>query len=240
LSWTEIFKRKLRDVQRDERQPELSAKLRDALFGDTPLPLLLASLTVDALLLEPWSTFFEAEKARTSGESAKAIASLQAVLAMPNLDSRMYLEAWQALRNLGVNPPPDQAKDLLGVVVEVGLPGGLDLVAAWPDHCARYWNQSGAGVVWERAQGEVNSKIDELLRTGGEVLKLIGPWNGERPAPPLNGFARINFLTPSGLHFGFGRQAQLMKDPMAAPVFNAAFQLMQALMQANSAAASTG
>jgi hypothetical protein len=148
---------------------------------------------------------------------------------MRNLDSRMYLEAWQALRNLGVSPPPDQAKDLLGLVVEVGLPGGLDLVAAWPDHCARYWNQSGAGVVWERAEGEVNLKIDNLLRTGAEVLKVIGPWNGERPVPPLNGFARINFLTPSGLHFGSGPQAQLMKDPIAGPVFDAAFQLMQAL-----------
>src|SRR6185312_15698383 len=114
-----------------------------------------------------------------------------------------------------------------------GLSGGLDLVAAWPDHCARYWNQSGAGVVWERAEGEVNSKIDDLLRTGGEVLKLTGPWNGERPAPPLNGFARINFLTPSGLHFGFGPQDQLMKDPMAGSVFHAAFQVMEALMQAS-------
>ena len=94
---------------------------------------------------------------------------------MPDLDSRMYLEAWQALRSLGVDPPPVRAKDLLGVVVEVGLPGGLDLVAAWPDHCARYWNQGGGGVVWERAEGEVNTKIDELLRAGEKVLKLIGP-----------------------------------------------------------------
>jgi hypothetical protein len=185
--------------------------------------------------LQPWATFAESEKARTSGDPAKAIASLQLVLAMPNLDSRMYLEAWQALRALGVHPPPEQAKQLLGVVVEVGMPGGLDLVAAWPDHCARYWNYSGAGVVWERAEGPINSRIDELLRTGGEVLKRIGPWEGERPAPPPGGYARINMLTPSGLHFGFASQNQLTKDPLAAPVFNAAFQLMQALMQAKPA-----
>jgi len=170
-----IFKRWRRSEQREEKLPEASAKLRDALFGDTPLPALLASLNVEALGLEPWSTFSEAERARTSGETEKAIALLQAVLAMPDLDSRMYLEAWQALRSLGVDPPPVRAKDLLGVVVEVGLPGGLDLVAAWPDHCARYWNQGGGGVVWERAEGEVNTKIDELLRAGEKVLKLIGP-----------------------------------------------------------------
>ena len=102
--------------------------MRDALFGDSPLPLLLASIKVDALQSEPWTTLAEAERYRTSGESAKAIASLQTVLAMPNLESRMYLEAWQARRSLGVNLPPEQAKDLLGMVVEVGLPGGLLLI----------------------------------------------------------------------------------------------------------------
>jgi hypothetical protein len=232
LSLTEFLSRKLRNEQPRNREQDSSSRLRDALFGDTPLPLLLASVKVDALRSEPWATFTEAERARTSGESGTAITLLRTVLAMPNLDSRMYLEAWQALRTLGVSPPPEQAKDLLGVVVEYGLPGGVDLVAAWPDHCARYWNFSGGGIAWERADGPVTGRIDELLGLGAEILKTIDLWNGERPAPPANGYARINLLTPSGLHFGFGTHSQVDNNPMAGPVLKAALRLMQALMKA--------
>ncbi len=231
MSFMDIFSRKPRNESKVKAQ-DSSQALREALFGDTPLPILLAKMKADALQPEPWATFAEAEKARVSGESVRSIALLQKVLAMPNLESRMYLEAWQALRILGVSAPPEQVKDLLGVVVEYGLPGGVDLVAAWPDHSARYWNFSGSGVVWERAEGPVTDRIDELLRFCADVFERIGRWTGERPAPPVNGYARINLLTPSGLHFGFGAHSQLDSDPMAGPVLRAALQLMQALMKA--------
>jgi hypothetical protein len=60
---------------------EAASKLRDALFGDTALPKLLALIGADQLGSDSWKTFAEAEEARIAGETAKAIASLQAVLA---------------------------------------------------------------------------------------------------------------------------------------------------------------
>jgi hypothetical protein len=40
----------------------------------------------------------------------------------------------------------------------------------------------------------------------------------------------MNFLTPSGLHFGQGAFQDLMQDPMGAPVLHAATALMQLLV----------
>ena len=53
-----------------------------------------------------------------------------------------------------------------------------------------------------------------------------------RVCPWLTRFdeARINFLAPSGLHFGQGKFAALARDPLAAPAMSAAAVLMQTLV----------
>jgi hypothetical protein len=69
---------------------------------------------------------------------------------MPNLEPRHYLQAYSQLRQLGFDTPSERAKDVLGVVVEVGTDDGLDLVAAYADHHARYFNYRSAAVIWKR------------------------------------------------------------------------------------------
>jgi hypothetical protein len=44
------------------------------------------------------------------------------------------------------------------------------------------------------------------------------------------GEVRINFLTPSGLHFGQGRYQDFASDGLGGPVLAAALRLMQALI----------
>ena len=44
------------------------------------------------------------------------------------------------------------------------------------------------------------------------------------------GEVRINFLTPSGLHFGQGPYQNLASDGLGGPVLAAAIRLMQALI----------
>ncbi|GAB2962493.1 hypothetical protein GCM10027048_33810 [Hymenobacter coalescens] len=91
---------------------------------------------------------------------------------------------------------------MLGVVVEVGMEQGFDLVAAYADGTARYYNYSGAGVVWERPDDSLAAPVQALLAAGERVVGQIGPWEQPRPAAPPQGSARINMLTPAGLHFG--------------------------------------
>jgi len=112
------------------------------------------------------------------------------------------------------------------------MPKGVDLVAAYADYRARYYNYSSAAVIWELPNASLNQRIDDLLRAGAIAVQAIGLWEGTRPAAPTNGIARINLLTPSGLHVGEGPMDALAKDRLGGPVINAALQLMLGLMQA--------
>jgi hypothetical protein len=202
---------------------------RDTLFGDVPL----ASWVSHAQLChEPWGTFAQAHDAIAAGRSREAVDRLQKIVAMPDLESRQYLEAWHALRGLGVAAPAEEAKRVLGVVVEMTSALGVDYVAAYADHSARYLNWSGAAVFWDERSPKVNAEIDAVLAAGAAIVRQIGPWEESRRPPPPTDHARINILTPSGLHFGEGPMDDLARDGMGGPVISAALKLMQTLMVA--------
>ncbi len=150
---------------------------------------------------------------------------------MNGLESRHYAQAWQFPRTQGVKPPADLAKVLLGVVVEVSMDGGLDLLAAYADHHARYINFSGRAVIWEHPDKSLDPLIDVLLVAGNRILRAIGPHvHGRPPVPPV-GQVRLNFLSPSGLHFGQGPFRLLAADPLAKPAIDAATSLMLQLVK---------
>jgi hypothetical protein len=65
---------------------------------------------------------------------------------MTKLVSHYYLQAWHFLREVGVMPDPVVVKQILGVVVEVALAEWLNIVAAYTDNTARYFNFSGQGL----------------------------------------------------------------------------------------------
>lgn len=210
------------------RPQEKKPEIRDALFADLPLRQWLPQSLPQT---EPWTSFARANQCSDQNDKPSAIATLRSILAMPDLESRHYLEAWHSLRNLGASVPADSAKEVLGLVVEVGMDRGLDLLAAYPDHHARYYNFSGAGVVWEKPNSSLDKSIDDLLRAASDGVKVIGLWDKDRPAAPPKGQARINILTPSGLHFGEGPYETLSKDRIGAPILGLAFQLMQQMIK---------
>ena len=123
-----------------------------------------------------------------------------------------------------------EGKRLYGVVVEVGMENGLDILAAYVDGTARYFNYTGAAIIWERPDGPLDTTVETLLVLGQRVANEIGPWDGDRPAAPAAGEVRINLLVPSGLHFGQGKFEQLASDGMGGPLIAAATELMQALI----------
>jgi hypothetical protein len=151
--------------------------------------------------------------------------------AHPGLEPRHYLQAWTFLREHGERPSPDVAKQVLGIVVEVGLPAGLDLLAVYADRSARYYNHAGGGVVLERADGSLAELFDALLAAAADVVARIGPWDEARPWPPPRSHTRLSFLTPSGLHFGEGPSDVLQGDPLAGPVLRGATAVMTELAE---------
>jgi hypothetical protein len=202
--------------------------IRDTLYGDMPLTDWPSDGSANGF---PWDSFAEARQKSDDGDSAGAIELWQQIAASPELESRHTLQAWHFLSANGVQPPADIAKSVLGVVFEVSLPEGLDLLAAYRDHSARYYNQGGGGVVWEHADESLDELIDQLISTGQAVADRIGPWKGERLSAPTGDLMRMSFLTPSGLHFGQAPMDQLSGDPLAGPVIAAGIELMQAMIE---------
>ncbi len=205
-----------------------SEPARETVFGDMPLDEWPADGAASVQF--PWDAFVEARARLAAGDRAAASAGWRRIIERPGLEPRHYLQAWHFLREHGEEVPADAAKDLLGVVVEVSLPHGFDLLAAYPDYSARYYNHSGAGVVWDHPDTSLNHAIDELLAPSRDVVKAIGPWQGRRPASPPVGNARLSFLTPSGLHFGEGPIKAFSDDSAAGVVFSRATTLLKGLV----------
>ncbi len=117
------------------------------------------------------------------------------------------------------------------MVVEVSVADGLVIVAAYGDGSARYFHQSGAGVVWEHPDDSLQPQIEALLQAGQGVAQIIGPWDGPVPLPPpKTGEARITMLTPSGRHFGQAPYEALANDAVGGPPVAAGYALMMALI----------
>lgn len=208
--------------------PPPAPSLRDTLFGDAPMSQWPSSMTSAAY--EPWASFVRARKAFEAGNRDEAIATWRTIAAMPSLESRHYAQAWHFLRVAGEKPTLIESKRLLGVVLEVPMEAGLDLLAAYPERTARYYNHSGRGVVWGHPDDSLDALIDNLLAAGQRILDAIGPWESNRPAEPPLGQIRLNVLSPAGLHFGQSTFEVFGRDPLAGPVINAGVALMQGLI----------
>jgi hypothetical protein len=214
------------DSTKSDSSSQRCPDMRDTLFGDMPIDA-VSPPSEEAESLEPLLSFADARNALAAGRKSEAIDSWRRITAMEGLESRRYLQAWHFLRGQGVKPPENQPKELLGVVVEVPMEDGLDLLAAYADHTARFWSYSGSGVIWEHPAKLLDPLIDALLDAGNTILQEIGSWDGPRPPAPPQGQVRLNLLSPSGLHFAQGTFDQLTADPKGKIAVAAAIALMQ-------------
>jgi len=195
-------------------------ELRALLWADAPL----AKCTLEV--------FAVARAAAAAGDRAVAIAALHAAAPTCAAESRLELQRWSCLRELGVAPPSADSKRVLGVVFEVRMPNGLDTLAAYADRSVRFYHHAGKAILLE---GETRMCLDEIaavLRAAEPVATTIGPWQQPGRGAPPRDHARLSVLTPSGLHFGEGMVDALAAAPLAGPLFAAGTQLMAALFQA--------
>ena len=150
---------------------------------------------------------------------------LEIIASDMSIDPRTRLLAFNRLRANGLTKP---GKEVLGVVVEVGLDLGLDALGVFPNGTVRYFNQSGRLVIWEHTDdGTVNSLSRQLIDESRDIVNRIGPWEQpRRPHPPF-GMTRITFLVSDGLYFGEGPTNTFFEDPLAKPALETATRLMQ-------------
>ncbi len=158
-------------------------------------------------------------------------ADLQKVIADPSSDPRVKILAYNRQLVSGHKPVK---KELLAVIVEAGLDGGLDVLASFNNGTARYINQTGKILVWETTTDETANQLTKALFLASQnIVDQIGPWNKPRKPHPSKGNVRITFLVSDGLYFGEGSMNILFQDPMAGPALDKATKLMQFLTEKN-------
>jgi hypothetical protein len=154
---------------------------------------------------------------------------LQKIIDDKNADTRTKILAYN--RQLAAGHKPVK-KELLGVIVEVGLDNGLDVLASFQDGTARYINQTGRVLIWETTDDAVANKITrDLFADGQSIVNKIGAWDKPRRPHPAKGNVRLTFLVSDGLYFGEGGINVLFNDPMAKPALDKATALMKYLTE---------
>jgi hypothetical protein len=155
---------------------------------------------------------------------SSSIADFQKIINDSNLDSRLKVLAYNRQLSKGHKP---KEKKLLGVIIEVGLDDGLDVLASFSDGTARYINQTGKMIIWEKGDDTSNKLTQDLFTKSQEIVKQIGPWDKARLPHPSKGTARITFLVSDGLYFGEGPIDVIFNDPFARSTLTSGTELMK-------------
>jgi hypothetical protein len=163
---------------------------------------------------EPWVTLFS--KPANLDEVAK-------IADDEKTESRVRMLAYNLLREAKKDVRP---KKLLGTIIEVRLPEGLDTLAVFADGGARYINHSGKMAIVEGETELFAKEIEAVLSASGPIVNAIGPWDKPRLPAPQKGNIRMTFLVSDGLYFGEGPMEAMQQDPMAAPLIQAATSLL--------------
>lgn len=142
------------------------------------------------------------------------------------LEGRVRYLTYARLRALG---QPVPSKILLGVIVEVALSGGLDVLAAFSEGGIRYINQSGKLAVFEDV-GVLQPYVQRLFDVSAPVVACLGPWKKPRRSPPRAGGIRLTFLVSDGVYFGEGPMSVMQTEAMAGPVIQRATELFQTVV----------
>jgi hypothetical protein len=144
----------------------------------------------------------------------------------PAEESRVRLLAWHWLRAAG---QPVASRELLGVIVEVPLEGGLDTLAAYADGSARYINHTGRVAVFDGAPEEVAQQAKVLVHSA-IPLAAKGPVK-HRAAAPAPGNLRMSLLGADGMHVRDGTFSDISRDKLAAPVLQQAQRLLDLVVR---------
>ena len=152
-----------------------------------------------------------------------SVEDLKKVAADAEVEPRLKRLAYNRLLSKG---SVAVVKELLAVIIEVGLEDGLDVLASFKDGTARYIHQTGKILIWETADATSMELTQDLFRISEMIVERIGPWDKPRRPHPAKGMVRITFLVSDGLYFGEGPMNVLFADAMAGPALTSGTQLL--------------
>ena len=152
-------------------------------------------------------------------------AKITALAQAAGTESRVRALAFRWLQGHGQEVPKGL---VLGLVIEVPVGKGLDVLAAYADGSVRYINQSGKLAIIEAgALADANAEAKQLIGLAQPLVARIGPWDKARLPPPSTPNLRLTFVVSDGLYFGQGPFQAMQQDAMAGPLIQKGTQLLQ-------------
>jgi hypothetical protein len=111
----------------------------------------------------PAQSIAEAQRLAEEGKTQEAVVRLRSILDSPEVETRIQLWVWAALRDLGEKPAGKSAYEVLGAVLEMPSSGAYDTLAGYADGSARYLNFSGKTIFWEAPDPAVKRLCQALI-----------------------------------------------------------------------------
>jgi hypothetical protein len=174
--------------------------LKATFFTDQKLQevVSLPQPTPGAPQAEAWELLGKAAEEEKEGKMDQVKQSLNALLGQTNVETRLHLWAWAALRRLGASPEPAAAEIVRGLVLEAPAGQGVDTTAVYADGTVRSINNSEAVTVVEKPSPRIQELVKKLLSEGQSQL-ADAPSVTNRP-PLVLGETRLTLLTFGGNH----------------------------------------
>jgi hypothetical protein len=211
------------------------ADFKNLLFADQSLEEVskIANPTNPPDSNDPFSLFVTSLAATRQGNTDQAKKDLQQVLAMPNVEARVRLWAWKALRDLGEKPPVEMADQIQGIVCELHNEAGVGTIAAYADGTARWLGAQNKVMVWDAVgtDAAIDRLIKELLEAAEPLIKGAPLSTVHKtPEPALDHF-RVSILTFGGIRTIEVFGPEIVEDHPVAPVLTNGEKLLDALAQ---------
>ena len=168
----------------------------DLFFADQDLHQLLEGQILSDRE-EPWIFLINADACMQKGEREQAIELLNKIVVDNNVETRIMLWSWAALRRLGVHPNINEADEVRGIVIQVPIKDGVDVLAAYADNTARYVNYAGKIIIWDVPDAAIGTIIHKLLESSKIPCSQIAAPVVKRVTFPSN-VLHITFLTLGG------------------------------------------
>jgi len=143
-------------------------------------------------------------------------------------ESRVRILAYNWLRENGHAVTP---RELLGVIVEVPLDEGLDVLAAYADGSVRYINQTGRFAVFEGVPGDIAARAQALVAAAAAACRQAGAAHARTAAPPVAGNIRLTYLVSDGLVAREGLFETMAQDKHAQWVIQSAQGLLELVVK---------
>ncbi len=138
--------------------------------------------------------FLAVQKLVKEKKADEAKRMLRRIAANNEGEARATLWAWNGLRELGEMPATPK---VLGLVLEVPMPGGTEYLAVYADKRARYINYTGAIAVWETTEKKMDKVIGGIISKSQQLVANEKLDKGRSSSPTDK--VRFNFLTTAGI-----------------------------------------